>query len=124
LRKTHEKVKTGILVPIEAPIMACPIVPVSKPDGSVRICGDYSVTANKYIDPEQYILPTLEELSTNMANCTVFSKLDLKNAYLQLINFISEIYNDIHHTWILQLYSALLGSAVATGERFNSSIIV
>jgi hypothetical protein len=80
----HEKVKTGILVPIKAPIMACQSVPVSKPDGSVRICGDYSVTANKYIDPEQYILPTLEELSTNMANCTVFSKLDLKNAYLQL----------------------------------------
>jgi hypothetical protein len=64
--------------------MACPSVPVSKPDGSVRICGDYSVTANKYIDPEQYILPTIEEHSTNMANCTVFSKLDLRNAYLQL----------------------------------------
>jgi transposase InsO family protein len=79
-----DKVKNNILVPVEKPLMACPIVPVSKANGAVRICGDYSVTANKYIDAEQYVLPTLEELSTAMVNCTVFSKLDLKNAYLQL----------------------------------------
>jgi transposase InsO family protein len=64
--------------------MACPIVPVVKPDGSVRVCGDYSVTANKFIDAEQYSLPTLEDITTSMVNCKLFSKLDLKNAYLQL----------------------------------------
>jgi predicted aspartyl protease len=79
-----EKVKQKILVPIDKPIMACPIVPVVKPDGSVRVCGDYSVTANRFIDSEQYALPTLEELSTAMVNCIYFSKLDLTHAYLQL----------------------------------------
>jgi transposase InsO family protein len=79
-----DKVKSGILVPESAPIMACPIVPVVKPDGSVRVCGDYSVTANKFIDAEQYSLPTLEDITSAMVNCKFFSKLDLKNAYLQI----------------------------------------
>jgi hypothetical protein len=79
-----DKVKNGILVPVEKPLMACPVVPVVKPDGSVRVCGDYSVSANKYIDAEQYKLPTLDEITTAMVNCKIFSKLDLKHAYLQL----------------------------------------
>lgn len=80
----REKVKAGILVPIDSPVMACPIVPVSKPDGSIRVCGDFSCTANKLIDAEQYPLPTLEQITTDMANCVIFSKLDLQQAYLQL----------------------------------------
>ena len=31
-----------------------PIVPVVKPNGSVRICGDYKVTVNKYVKTEEY----------------------------------------------------------------------
>jgi hypothetical protein len=79
-----EKIQSGILVPEPHPLMACPIVPVIKPDGTVRVCGDYSVTANKYIDAEQYPLPTLEDITTYMVGCHYFSKLDLKNAYLQV----------------------------------------
>lgn len=37
-----------------------PTVPVVKPDGSMRICGDYSVTTNKHSVLEQYPVPTLE----------------------------------------------------------------
>ena len=80
----REKVRRGILVPVEKPEMACPVVPVAKPDGTVRVCGDYSVTTNLVIDAEQYRLPTLNEMTSAMSGCTVFSKLDLKNAYLQL----------------------------------------
>jgi hypothetical protein len=59
------------------------VAPVIKPDGFVRVCGDYSVTGNKYIDLEQYKLPTLEELSIAMAKCCYFSKLDLTKVSLQ-----------------------------------------
>lgn len=37
---------TGILEPITYSECAAPIVPVMKPDGNIRICGDYKLTAN------------------------------------------------------------------------------
>ena len=36
---------------------AAPIVPVLKPDGSIRICGDYKVTINKAAKQDVYPLP-------------------------------------------------------------------
>ena len=38
-----------------------PIVPVRKPNGQIRICGDFKVTVNRYIDVQQYPLPHVEE---------------------------------------------------------------
>lgn len=32
----------------------CPIVDVKKPDGKVRVCGNYKLTANKVLRVEQY----------------------------------------------------------------------
>lgn len=39
---------------------AAPIVPVLKPDNSVRICGDYKLTVNWASKLEQYPIPKLE----------------------------------------------------------------
>ena len=37
----------GVIKPVQFSQWAAPIVPVLKPDGSVRICGDYKVTLNQ-----------------------------------------------------------------------------
>ena len=37
----------GIITPVKSSEWAAPIVPVTKPDGSVRICGDYKLTINQ-----------------------------------------------------------------------------
>ena len=38
------------------------IVPVLKPNGQVRICGDLSVSVNRYLDLTQYPLPHIEKI--------------------------------------------------------------
>ena len=49
-----------MLKKVETSDWATPIVPVSKPDGTVRICGDFKVTLNQYLDiPEYYFRRTV-----------------------------------------------------------------
>ena len=61
-----------------------PIVPVPKPNGTVRICGDFKVSLNKFINAQQYPLPRVDELFTVLAGGNKFSKIDLSDAYLQV----------------------------------------
>ena len=75
------KEKLGILEKIEISDWAAPIVPVSKPDNSVRMCGDYKVTINHHLDVNQYPLPREEELFAALNGGVHFTKLDLSEAY-------------------------------------------
>ena len=61
------------------------MVPVVKGDGSVRICGDFKVTVNKYAKVEEYPLSLVDDLFALLTRGQVFTKLDLANAYLQLM---------------------------------------
>ena len=46
--------KEGVLRKVESSDWATPILPVLKPDGTVRICGDFKVTLNQYLDVPEY----------------------------------------------------------------------
>ena len=76
--------EAGVIVPTQHSDWAAPIVPVAKSNGSVRICGDYELTANTATKTESYPLPRIEDLFACLAGGKVFSKLDLSHAYLQL----------------------------------------
>ena len=77
-------VKEEILHPVQFSDWAAPIVPVAKKDSSIRICGDYKLTANRVSFTDQYPIPRIDDLLASTAKAKVFSKLDLANAYLQL----------------------------------------
>ena len=58
------------------------MVVVEKPNGK-RICLDPQ-HLNKAIKREHYQLPTIEDITTRMANATWFSKLDGNHGYWQI----------------------------------------
>jgi len=76
--------QAGILEKVDHSEWATPIVPVIKKNGSIRICGDYSVTLNPKLRVDEHPLPTPDELLASMAGGKIFSKIDLLQAYLQL----------------------------------------
>ena len=73
--------KEGILQQVDNSSYASPIVPVEKPDGTVRICGDYKATLNPNLETKQYPLPTVEECFAPMAGGEKFTRLDIRQAY-------------------------------------------
>ncbi|KAJ8021906.1 hypothetical protein HOLleu_39239 [Holothuria leucospilota] len=80
-RLEHE----GIISKVDYSDWAAPIVIVRKTDDTIRICGDYKVTINPCIDVTQYPLPNPQDIYASLAGGTVFSKLDLSQAYQQML---------------------------------------
>ncbi|XP_043944941.1 uncharacterized protein K02A2.6-like [Protopterus annectens] len=77
--------KQGIIEPVKFSEWAAPIVPVLKPDNTVRICGDYKLTVNQVSKLEQYPLPKVEDVFEKLSGGEKFSKLDLSQAYQQVV---------------------------------------
>ncbi|XP_015765071.1 PREDICTED: uncharacterized protein K02A2.6-like [Acropora digitifera] len=77
-------VAEDIIEKVEHSEWASPTVPIVKPNGDLRICGDYSVTRNKFLVMEQYPIPSLEELLSKLSGGKRFTKIDLSQAYHQL----------------------------------------
>ncbi|KAJ0181852.1 hypothetical protein K1T71_002574 [Dendrolimus kikuchii] len=77
-------VQCGILTPVRYSKWATPLRIVKKSDGSLRICGDYRSTVNISINVDTYPLPAAVESFVKLSSGCVFSKLDLKEAYMQL----------------------------------------
>ena len=75
----------GILEPVQHSDWAAPIVPVLKGDKSVRICGDFKMTVNQASKLDRYPIPRVEDLLATLAGGKTFTKLDISQAYQQLV---------------------------------------
>nr|XP_040226826.2 uncharacterized protein K02A2.6-like [Anopheles coluzzii] len=74
----------NVITPVTTAEWAAPVVVVRKANGLVRICGDYSTGLNAALFPHDYPLPVPEDIFARLANCKVFSKIDLSDAFLQV----------------------------------------
>lgn len=74
----------GVVTPVDTSEWAAPIVVVKKPNGQIRICADYSTGLNDVLEPHQYPLPKPDDIFAKLANSTVFSHIDLSDAFLQV----------------------------------------
>eukprot|EP00731_Ephydatia_muelleri_P017061 Em0010g159a len=66
-KELNKLVQEGILQPVELSEWAAPIVPVVKPDQSIRICGDFRLTVNQALETERYPLPKIEDILASLA---------------------------------------------------------
>ncbi|XP_037501533.1 uncharacterized protein K02A2.6-like [Rhipicephalus sanguineus] len=77
--------QNGIIAEITEPSeWVHPIVIITKKDGSVRLCLDPR-NLNKAIKRQHYQVPVAEELFANLSGAKIFSVLDAKSAFYQLV---------------------------------------
>lgn len=77
--------REDIISPVKWSEWAAPVVPILKPDGHIRLCGDYKLTVNTVSSLEQYPIPRVEDLFTALSGGKHFSKLDMSHAYQQIL---------------------------------------
>lgn len=84
-KKIQELLDSKIIEKVNEPCdWVSPIVPVGKNGGDLRLCVDMR-RANMAIKRESYPLPTFETIIARLRKSEIFSKLDLKNAYHQVM---------------------------------------
>ena len=80
-----QMVAEGNIEKVDCSYWATPVVPVMKPDGSVRTCGDYKVMLNPCLQVPQHPIPRAEECFHAVNGGKKFTKLNLAQAYNQIM---------------------------------------
>lgn len=123
LRRLEE---ANIIFPVKHSVWAAPIV-LEKRDMSLRLCGDYKVSANQTVETETNPLPHLEELLATLSGGKVFTKIDLAAAYQQvLLDVDSKKYTTINTHIGLFVYNKLpfaVSSAPSIFQRFMENLM-
>ena len=77
-------VKHDIISPIKDATEWCaPMVPVLKKNNKVRICVDLK-KLNQSVQRERFVMPTVDEIASKLANAKVFTTLDCSQSFWQL----------------------------------------
>ena len=75
----------GVIEKVRYSEWAAPIVPVVKPDNLIKVCGHCKVNVNSVLEVDQHPLPNLKELFVTLSGGEKYSKLDLSEAYQQIL---------------------------------------
>ena len=82
-KELEKLTRLGIIERVSHCEWAAPLVPVPKPDASIRLCGDYKVTVNPSLKIDAHSLPNPELLFATLSGGVMFYKLDLAHEYQQ-----------------------------------------
>ena len=82
-KQIQELEDLGFIRPSTSP-WGAPMLFVKKKDGSMRLCIDYR-ELNKITIKNKYPLPRIDDLFDQLQGATVFSKIDLRSGYHQLL---------------------------------------
>ena len=82
-KEEFRKLELAGIIPRSDSPWASPLHMVKKSDSSWRPCGDYRRLNNITTD-DRYPLPNMQDLSSKLAGCTIFSRLDLVKGYHQV----------------------------------------
>ncbi len=123
----NKLINQGILEPTDYSEWATPLVTVRKSDGKLRLCGDYRSTVNPALKNNFYPLPTITEMLTLLTPATVFSTLDLSQAYQQIRvdKEASEILTINTHKGLFKVKRLPFGISIAPGlfQRIMDSLL-
>ena len=78
-------VKTGVLSKLEYSKWAALMVYVKKKSKEISVCTDFSTGLNAALKDCHYPLPSSEDIFVKLNGGTFFSKIDLSDAYLQIL---------------------------------------
>ena len=83
IEKECEELESGGIIRRSYSPYSAPVVPVRKPDGTLRLCIDYRAL-NKHTKNDAFPLPNLIDAVYNMAGANYFSTIDLVKGYYQI----------------------------------------
>ena len=84
-------IKKGVWKETQFSLYSTPLVPIRKKyvrglkRSKIRICGDYSVTVNPYLEPRRYPILLPSDLMRKISGGQYFTKIDLTGAYNQIL---------------------------------------
>ena len=84
-------IKRGVWEPTNFSSYGTPVVPIRKrplpghTKGKLRVCGDYSVTVNSQLEDHRQPIPLPEDLMQKLGGGYGFTKIDLADAYNQIM---------------------------------------
>lgn len=98
-------------------------MPVVKPNGTVRIHGDYKGTVNPQLETEEYPLPRIDDIFAKLAGEQRFTKINLKKTYHQMeVEEESQEYMTISTHQRLYRYNGLVFGITSAPAIWQSTI--
>jgi hypothetical protein len=123
-RQVKDLLARGLIEPSQSPFGA-PVLFVSKPDGSLRMCVDYRAL-NDITVKNRYPMPRIEDLLDTLHGATIFSSFDLASGYNNVRLKTSDVPRTAFVTHIgLYQYKVLcfgLTNAPATFQRVMNNV--